>query len=971
MTAQTITQIQAANNLGNLAKGDYFVANRGAGNTGGVTYSPPVITLNVKDYGAIGNGLADDTAAIQATIGAANILPNGANIYFPPGTYIVSASINFPTTGSTLLKVSGDGDSSVIQRASTFLSGSLFIAATTSNKLEICGLKFVNSYAVTSGASIHINNRSFVNIHDITIWDGWDGILIDGTESTSIIIDSISCYQASNIQYNSIITINGHVANILINNSILSAQNGLTLGTQITYGIRILGCDGIQVSNCFIAAKTGISVEGNNGNTLNFLYVNNCIVDGCANTGVQLIGVSTANVYDMIRFEGCHIVPGVQTTTTKGVIISGSCDNVQFRDCDIGVCNTSGVYLNMPTDAWYSAIPRDISFIGCTIHDTEILGGTVGAIALVANQSGVRIQNCYIGDSSSTVYSNIGIGLAGANSNVTIIGNTIKAASSTISFGETLNNTNYPGLIVVGNNGYADRLLQSTIYDTNGNIGGSITATPNAVNYPVLYNAATGNAAEFRVAGSDTNVSINFRTQGTGAMQLITGALTTPLVIYNGTGSQHNTSFTFANTSNSNVVTFPDSSGTLLYTTGTAANVTTNANLTGPITSVGNATSIASQTGTGSTFAMSVSPTFTGTVVLPSGQALIAPALGTPASGALTNCTSIPVANATGLLPIANGGTNASSVTTAPTASAWAGWDANKNLSANNFIEGYATTATAGSSTTLTIASAALQYFTGTTTQTVVLPVAATLTIPTSFTIVNNSTGVVTVTSSGSNTIVAMAASTILVVTCIGTATTAAAWNYSYGPNASGITGSGSLVLATSPTLVTPNIGTPSSGNISSCTSTSMALTTPVITGFTNASSAAAGVVGETFSTSWTTSGSLSSGSATNLVSMALTAGDWDVWANVTTVPAGTTTTTFFFAAINTSSGSVPAANSIASSGLFAAGPQTSAGQPMSGQVPTQTIKISSTTTYYLNVVASFAVSTMTAAGYMTARRVR
>lgn len=44
--------------------------------------------------------------------------------------------------------------------------------------------------------------------------------------------------------------------------------------------------------------------------------------------------------------------------------------------------------------------------------------------------------------------------------------------------------------------------------------------------------------------------------------------------------------------------------------TGTA---TINANLTGPITSVGNTTSVASQTGTGSTFAMSVAPVFTGT----------------------------------------------------------------------------------------------------------------------------------------------------------------------------------------------------------------------------------------------------------------------------------------------------------------------------------------------------------------------
>lgn len=42
----------------------------------------------------------------------------------------------------------------------------------------------------------------------------------------------------------------------------------------------------------------------------------------------------------------------------------------------------------------------------------------------------------------------------------------------------------------------------------------------------------------------------------------------------------------------------------------TAGNVTTNANLTGPITSTGNATAIASQTGSGTTFAMSTSPVF-------------------------------------------------------------------------------------------------------------------------------------------------------------------------------------------------------------------------------------------------------------------------------------------------------------------------------------------------------------------------
>lgn len=56
-------------------------------------------------------------------------------------------------------------------------------------------------------------------------------------------------------------------------------------------------------------------------------------------------------------------------------------------------------------------------------------------------------------------------------------------------------------------------------------------------------------------------------------------------------------------------------------------NDATNANLTGPITSVGNATSIASQTGTGTTFVVQTSPVLT------------TPNIGTPSAGVLTNCT--------------------------------------------------------------------------------------------------------------------------------------------------------------------------------------------------------------------------------------------------------------------------------------------------------------------------------------------
>lgn len=121
-------------------------------------------------------------------------------------------------------------------------------------------------------------------------------------------------------------------------------------------------------------------------------------------------------------------------------------------------------------------------------------------------------------------------------------------------------------------------------------------------------------------------------------------------------------------------------------------------------------------------------------------------------------------------------------------------WDSNVNLSANNFLSGYASTATAAGTTVLTVGSAQQQYFTGATTQIVTLPVTSTLVLGQSFTISNNSSGVVTVQSSGGNTIQAMAADSDLVVTVINTAvTTAAGWNAVYSLSG----GSGSITINT------------------------------------------------------------------------------------------------------------------------------------------------------------------------------
>ena len=126
--------------------------------------------------------------------------------------------------------------------------------------------------------------------------------------------------------------------------------------------------------------------------------------------------------------------------------------------------------------------------------------------------------------------------------------------------------------------------------------------------------------------------------------------------------------------------------------------------------------------------------------------------------------------------------------------------------SAINFDTGYSTTATAAATTTLTAASNELQFFTGSTTQTVVLPVASTIVLGRRYYVRNNSTGVVTVQSSGLNTIFAMPADSRAVFTCIlASGTSTASWSSAYVGFGT-LTGAGAVVLGTSPTIATPTI---------------------------------------------------------------------------------------------------------------------------------------------------------------------
>jgi len=290
--------------------------------------------INVKSFGAKGDGISDDTLAIQNAI---NSLPNGGKILIPDGTYIINADTSLkPNSNQTLslskkakLKAKPNSDASyqiinIVEKENVVIEGG-FIEGERDEHLG------VNEEA-GMGISI-VRNSKNITIRNTHISKCWaDGIYIGGY---------LPCY-------------NINIYNVTCDNN---RRQGMSVVNVETLTIR----DSFFTNTAGALPEAGIDIEPENYSSVKNITIDNVVctgnrsgldVFGWANTisNVQVLnscminnreyGLSLAFTTDILVLDSLFSNNG-----KNGINMARDNMNVYFSNCQVSNSNYSGVNL--------------------------------------------------------------------------------------------------------------------------------------------------------------------------------------------------------------------------------------------------------------------------------------------------------------------------------------------------------------------------------------------------------------------------------------------------------------------------------------------------------------------------------------------------------------------------------------------------------------------------------------------------
>jgi hypothetical protein len=264
-------------------------------------------SVSVQDFGAVGDGVTDDTAAIQAAINAAianqsSVTVGSAKVIFPAGNeYAISGVII--NNGSIPVVLSAYGCWFNVIGTST-------IGFTSANtRLVFEGGTFRSSGTTTTAIKLNqtnsTQNSSYATLRDINIINIYKGI--------DVYMDLATYPAAANYRH---LIDRCHIRNTTNGTKTWVGSIGINLDGDT---LNDSGGNDTIVTNTLVAGyETGIYTNGVRTS------INNCSIDGCGK-GINVVG-SNATIFDCyMEYNDTGIDTNSATSTTIiGTNIAGS-----------------------------------------------------------------------------------------------------------------------------------------------------------------------------------------------------------------------------------------------------------------------------------------------------------------------------------------------------------------------------------------------------------------------------------------------------------------------------------------------------------------------------------------------------------------------------------------------------------------------------------------------------------------------
>jgi len=383
------------------------------------------VYLSVRSFGATGDDSTDDTAAINAAIAAAAAATPQRAVYFPAGTYRVTALSNIPpnialvgenrktsvirTTSATADVITLDGSNAQIRNlqidCSTTRSAGYFIKLT--NNGQRITVENVNLVAPFNGIYIP-STIALVQLVDIdiseTVATSGSSIFVDGGYVISldrVVCRNSTCFAHLNINHVEDITLTNcqflqssypinlspgsgkHIGLLLATNSQFDAPIGQAIRVTPSTGGTV---NRVLINNCWIAQASGgsnVLVTNVGGGAVNGLSIENSTFPGATNgIGAELVGVS--NIHLRGNRIGAHTT-GISASNCTNLVITGN----RIGATDGYATNTTGISLSGTTDYAY-VVANDINGNGTEISNTA--SGTHNIIALSGDATSVGLN---------------------------------------------------------------------------------------------------------------------------------------------------------------------------------------------------------------------------------------------------------------------------------------------------------------------------------------------------------------------------------------------------------------------------------------------------------------------------------------------------------------------------------------------------------------------------------------------------